>query len=166
MPEDTNLRELMGLAYYRQGKWAAAIKELEALYKLTASTAHHPILMDSFRALGRHKRTDELWEERGTRLLADVTWAPRDAPTPHELRRAYAANAARSAGERVVYASSAIRRSRRRRDSRSVSRASGPKTSDSSPAVSRRIRSIWNIRSCAVTYPCTNRTSSRFPARM
>jgi RecB family exonuclease len=35
--------------------------------------------------------TDDLWEERGTRLLADVTWAPRDAPTPHELRRAYAA---------------------------------------------------------------------------
>jgi RecB family exonuclease len=35
--------------------------------------------------------TDELWDERGTRLLADVTWAPRDAPTPHELRRAYAA---------------------------------------------------------------------------
>jgi RecB family exonuclease len=35
--------------------------------------------------------TDDLWEERGTRLLADVTWRPRDAPTPHELRRAYAA---------------------------------------------------------------------------
>jgi ATP-dependent helicase/DNAse subunit B len=35
--------------------------------------------------------TDDLWDERGTRLLADVTWAPRDAPTPHELRRAYAA---------------------------------------------------------------------------
>ena len=37
--------------------------------------------------------TDDLWTERGTRLLADVTWAPRDAPTPHELRRAYAAAA-------------------------------------------------------------------------
>ena len=37
--------------------------------------------------------SDDLWEERGTRLLADVTWAPRDAPTPHELRRAYAAAA-------------------------------------------------------------------------
>ncbi|HTE60671.1 MAG TPA: PD-(D/E)XK nuclease family protein, partial [Solirubrobacteraceae bacterium] len=37
--------------------------------------------------------TDDLWEERGTRLLADVTWRPRDAPTPHELRRAYAAAA-------------------------------------------------------------------------
>ena len=34
--------------------------------------------------------TDELWDSRGTRMLADVTWAPRDAPTPHELRRAYA----------------------------------------------------------------------------
>ena len=46
--------------------------------------------LDDVRALF----TDELWEERGTRLLADVTWAPRDAPTPHELRRAYAAAAA------------------------------------------------------------------------
>ena len=35
--------------------------------------------------------TDALWEGRRRRLLADVTWAPRDAPTPHELRRAYAA---------------------------------------------------------------------------
>ena len=46
--------------------------------------------LDDVRALF----TDDLWDERGTRLLADVTWAPRDAPTPHELRRAYAAAAA------------------------------------------------------------------------
>ncbi len=45
--------------------------------------------LDDVRALF----TDELWEQRGTRLLADVTWAPKDAPTPHELRRAYAAAA-------------------------------------------------------------------------
>ena len=43
--------------------------------------------LDDVRALF----TDDLWKERGTRLLADVTWRPRDAPTPHELRRAYAA---------------------------------------------------------------------------
>jgi hypothetical protein len=49
--------------------------------------------LDDVRALF----TDDLWDERGTRLLADVTWAPRDAPTPHELRRAYAAAA--DAGE-------------------------------------------------------------------
>ena len=43
--------------------------------------------LDDVRALF----SDDLWEERGTRLLADVTWRPREAPTPHELRRAYAA---------------------------------------------------------------------------
>jgi hypothetical protein len=35
--------------------------------------------------------TVELWTERGRRLLAEVTWPPAEAPTPHELRRAYAA---------------------------------------------------------------------------
>jgi hypothetical protein len=35
--------------------------------------------------------TDALWTGRRKRLLADVTWAPREAPTAHELRRAYAA---------------------------------------------------------------------------
>ena len=35
--------------------------------------------------------TDELWEGRGRRLLAEVTWPPREAPTPLELRRAQAA---------------------------------------------------------------------------
>ena len=34
--------------------------------------------------------TDELWEQRGRRLLAEVTWSPREAPTPRELQRAQA----------------------------------------------------------------------------
>jgi len=34
---------------------------------------------------------DELWQRRGQRLLAEVTWPPAVAPTPHELRRAQAA---------------------------------------------------------------------------
>jgi hypothetical protein len=34
--------------------------------------------------------TDALWDGRRRRLLADVTWPPREAPTPHELRRSYA----------------------------------------------------------------------------
>jgi ATP-dependent helicase/DNAse subunit B len=34
---------------------------------------------------------DDLWEGRGRRLLAEVTWPPAEAPTPHELRRAQAA---------------------------------------------------------------------------
>ncbi len=43
--------------------------------------------LDDVRALF----TDELWEERGRRLLAEITWKPGEAPTPHELRRAQAA---------------------------------------------------------------------------
>ena len=35
--------------------------------------------------------TDELWSQRGIRLLAQVTWPPAAAPTPVELRRARAA---------------------------------------------------------------------------
>jgi RecB family exonuclease len=35
--------------------------------------------------------TEQLWAERGRRLLAEVTWSPREAPTPRELRRAQAA---------------------------------------------------------------------------
>ena len=38
----------------------------------------------------------ELWEARGRRLLAEVTWPPAQAPTPLELRRA---QAARTPGE-------------------------------------------------------------------
>ena len=37
--------------------------------------------------------TEELWEQRGRRLLAEVTWPPAQAPTPLELRRAQAASA-------------------------------------------------------------------------
>jgi ATP-dependent helicase/DNAse subunit B len=43
--------------------------------------------LDDVRALF----TDELWTRRGRRLLAQVTWPPSAAPTPHELRRAQAA---------------------------------------------------------------------------
>jgi ATP-dependent helicase/DNAse subunit B len=43
--------------------------------------------LDDVRALF----TDELWTHRGRRLLAQVTWPPSAAPTPHELRRAQAA---------------------------------------------------------------------------
>ena len=49
--------------------------------------AQHSPFLDDARALF----TDELWEQRGTRLLAEVTWPPATAPTPHELQRAQAA---------------------------------------------------------------------------
>ena len=48
--------------------------------------------LDDVRALF----TDELWEGRGRRLLAEVTWPPAEAPTPRAARRA---QAARTEGE-------------------------------------------------------------------
>lgn len=62
-PDSAELRELLGLAYYRLGKWTLAQKELEAFVDLTDSTEQHPVLMDCARALGRYKRVDALWEE-------------------------------------------------------------------------------------------------------
>jgi hypothetical protein len=65
-PDSAELRELLGLTYYRLGKWALAQKELEAFVGLTDSTDQHPVLMDVNRALGRYKRVDQLWEELRT----------------------------------------------------------------------------------------------------
>lgn len=62
-PDSADLRELLGLTYYRLGRWALAQKELEAFVALADSTEQHPVLMDVARALGRYKRVDQLWEE-------------------------------------------------------------------------------------------------------
>jgi thioredoxin-like negative regulator of GroEL len=62
-PDSADLRELLGVAYYRIGKWSMAQKELEAYVALTGSTEQHPVLMDCARALGRFNRVEELWEE-------------------------------------------------------------------------------------------------------
>jgi tetratricopeptide (TPR) repeat protein len=62
-PDSADLRELLGVTYYRLGKWAAAQKELETYVGLTDSTEQHPVLMDVARALGRYKKVNQLWEE-------------------------------------------------------------------------------------------------------
>ena len=56
-------RELNGLTLYRLGKWRDAIKELEQFRLLTNSTEQHPVLADSYRALGRYAEVEELWSE-------------------------------------------------------------------------------------------------------
>ncbi len=56
----------MGLCQYRLGQYAAATKELDAFVELTNSVEQHPVLMDCARALGKHRRVAELWEELAT----------------------------------------------------------------------------------------------------
>jgi tetratricopeptide (TPR) repeat protein len=57
------VRELYGLTLYRMGSYRLAAKELEAFQTLTQTTEQHPVLADSYRALRRHRRVEELWEE-------------------------------------------------------------------------------------------------------
>ncbi len=62
-PDASAVRELLGLCQYRLGQYQAATKELEAFVGLTNSVEQHPVLMDCARALGKHRRVEELWEE-------------------------------------------------------------------------------------------------------
>jgi tetratricopeptide (TPR) repeat protein len=62
-PDSAELREMLGVAYYRLGRWSLAQKEIEAFVALTGSTEDHPVLMDCARALGRFDRVDTLWQE-------------------------------------------------------------------------------------------------------
>ena len=62
-PTAESVRELLGLTYYRLGRWKSAAVELEAFRDLSGSTEQHPVLADCYRALGRHAKVAELWEE-------------------------------------------------------------------------------------------------------
>ncbi|MCB1039869.1 MAG: tetratricopeptide repeat protein, partial [Acidimicrobiales bacterium] len=62
-PQALSVRELLGLTYYRLGRWKDAVRELEAFRELAGTTEQHPVLADAYRGLGRHREVDDLWEE-------------------------------------------------------------------------------------------------------
>jgi tetratricopeptide (TPR) repeat protein len=64
-PSASAVRELLGVTYYRLGRWKEAARELEAFRALTGSTEQHPVLADCYRALRRWGKVDELWRELG-----------------------------------------------------------------------------------------------------
>ncbi|TMK89582.1 MAG: tetratricopeptide repeat protein [Actinobacteria bacterium] len=65
-PDVPAVRELYGLTLYRLGRWKAATNQLEAFRQLTGSVEQHPVLADSYRALGRHRKAEQLWDELRT----------------------------------------------------------------------------------------------------
>ncbi|MEA2452676.1 MAG: hypothetical protein QOG04_1386 [Actinomycetota bacterium] len=46
-------RELLGLAYYRTGKWVEAAKELTTFRRISGSTEQNPVIADAYRAMGK-----------------------------------------------------------------------------------------------------------------
>ncbi|HYF46105.1 MAG TPA: hypothetical protein VD926_07835, partial [Acidimicrobiales bacterium] len=118
-PSVPAVRELHGLTLYRLRRWKLAAAELEAFAELTHSTEQHPVLADAYRALKRHARVAELWDElreaspsaelvtegrivmagsladqgelvKAINLLGDKGWKLPRQPREHHLRRAYA----------------------------------------------------------------------------
>ena len=55
LPDAASVRELMGLAHYRLGNFAAAATELDAFVELSNSVEQHPVLMDCYRARRRSR---------------------------------------------------------------------------------------------------------------
>jgi tetratricopeptide (TPR) repeat protein len=62
-PGSMAVRELHGLACYRLGRWEDAIRHLELVVSATGEPNQIPVLMDCHRALGRHRRVEQLWLE-------------------------------------------------------------------------------------------------------
>ena len=62
-PQAASVRELLGLTFYRLGRWKDAVRELEAFRERTGSTEQNPVLADCYRALKRHGLVEELWED-------------------------------------------------------------------------------------------------------
>jgi tetratricopeptide (TPR) repeat protein len=117
-PTVAAVRELYGLTLYRQEKWRAAAKELEAYRLLSDGVDQLPVLADCYRAMRRWSTVEELWQEIGAaspdaatvtegRIVAagaradrgDLTgalsmlsqgWRFPKNPKLHHLRRAYA----------------------------------------------------------------------------
>ncbi|MGH9084354.1 MAG: tetratricopeptide repeat protein, partial [Acidimicrobiales bacterium] len=117
-PSAETVRELLGLTYYRLGRWKLATAELEAFRDLSGSTEQHPVLADCYRALGRHAKVADLWEElrraspsaalvaegrivyagsladqgelRDAIAALEASKPPTKRPQPHHLRVSYA----------------------------------------------------------------------------
>lgn len=62
-PDVPAVRELFGLALYRQGKWNDALKHLVRFVELTGSVEQHPVIADCHRALRHHDLVQTYWDE-------------------------------------------------------------------------------------------------------
>ncbi len=61
-PDAAPIRELYGLTLYRQGRWRAALGELEAADQRRGSVDQFPVRADCHRALGQHRAVEDLWD--------------------------------------------------------------------------------------------------------
>lgn len=63
VPGSAAVRELLGLTYYRMGRWRLAVRELEASHELSGGYEQFPVIADCYRAMGRYEEADAVWLE-------------------------------------------------------------------------------------------------------
>ena len=58
-----SVRELLGLAYYHQGRWQEAARELGTFRRISGTTEQNPVIADAYRAMGKPDKAVELVDE-------------------------------------------------------------------------------------------------------
>ncbi len=73
-PQDTTVRETLGLSAYRIGDWDTALSELRAYRRMAGDASHLPIEMDVLRAKGRGKDVRAAWETLQKAEVRPAVW--------------------------------------------------------------------------------------------
>ena len=74
-PRSTRTMELLGLAYYHQGRWKEALRELLTYRRLTSALDQNHVIADCYRAQGRPDRAIEICAEVSPEGTSPETWA-------------------------------------------------------------------------------------------
>ena len=67
-------RELLGLAYYRTGRWQEATRELTAFRRFSGSTEQNPVIADSYRAMKKPEKAVELIDDMDPRTVPEAVY--------------------------------------------------------------------------------------------
>jgi tetratricopeptide (TPR) repeat protein len=63
LPHVAAVHQVVGLAAYRSGRWKQAVAELEAAHARRPAVELLPVLADAYRALGRWRDVERIWDE-------------------------------------------------------------------------------------------------------
>ena len=69
-----NARELLGLAYYRTGRWSEAAKELTTFRRISGSTEQNPVIADCYRAMAKPEKALEFCQEMDRKALDEAVY--------------------------------------------------------------------------------------------
>ncbi len=58
-----SVRELLGLAYYRAGKWPETVREISAFRRIAGTQEQNHVLADAYRAIGKPDKAVELCDQ-------------------------------------------------------------------------------------------------------